>query len=100
MEQIRYFLGVAIVIVVPLGLVYWLIIHQWAGWWRRCGPLRTYLAVLPVLSALGVLLFHVREQLLGVDLGTNWSLIGIALALSCLVARLDLKYWRQLNIST
>ena len=73
MEQIRYFLGVAIVLVVPLGLLYWLIIHLWAGWWRRCGPIRTYLAVLPVLVALGVLLFQVRGQLLGADLGTNWS---------------------------
>ncbi len=35
MEQIRYFLGVAIFIVIPLGLLYWLIIHLWSGWWRR-----------------------------------------------------------------
>ena len=100
MEQVRYFLGVAIIIVVPLGLLYWLIIHLWAGWWRRCGPIRTYLAVLPVLAVLGVLLFQVRGEILGADLGTNWSLIGIALALSCLMTWLELQYWRQLSIST
>src|SRR5450755_2426586 len=100
MEQIRYFLGVAIVIVVPLGLLYWLIIHLWSGWWRRSGPIRTYLAVLPVLTALGVLLFQVREQLLGADLGTNWSLIGTALVLYCPVTWMELQYWRQLSIST
>ena len=100
MERIRYFLGVAIVIVVPLGLLYWLIIHLWASGWRTWGPIRTYLTVLPVLAALGVLLFQVHGQLLGADLGTNWSLIGIALVLSCLVTWLELQYWMQLSIST
>jgi protein-S-isoprenylcysteine O-methyltransferase Ste14 len=100
MERIRYFLGVAILVVVPLGLLYWLIIHRWARWWRRWGPARTYLAVLPVLAAFGVLLFQVRGQLLGTNLGTNWSLIGIALVLICLMTWLELQYWRHLSIST
>ena len=100
MDRIRYFLGAVIVILVPLGLLYWLIIHRWARWWRRWGPIRTYLAVLPVLAALGVLLFQARRQLLGADLGTNWGLIGIALVLSCLTTWLELQYWRQLSIST
>ena len=39
---------------------------------------RTYLAVLPALAAFGELLFRVGEQLLGANLGTNWSLIGTA----------------------
>jgi protein-S-isoprenylcysteine O-methyltransferase Ste14 len=100
MDRIRYFLGVVIVIIVPLGMLYWLIIHPWARWWRRWGPIRTYLTVLPVLAALGVLLFEVRGQLLSANLGTNWSLIGIALVLSCLTTWLELQYWRQLSIST
>jgi protein-S-isoprenylcysteine O-methyltransferase Ste14 len=99
-DRVRYFLGVAIVIVVPLGLLYWLIIHLWARWWRMWGSVRTYVAVLPVLAALGVLVFQVRGQLLGADLGTNWSLIGIALVLSCPMTWLELQYWRQLSIST
>jgi hypothetical protein len=99
-DHVRYFLGVMIIVVVPLGLLYWLIIHLWARSWRMCGPIRTYLAVLPVLAALGVLLFQVRGHLLGADLGTNWSLIGIALVLSCPMTWLELQYWRQISIST
>ena len=98
-DRIRYFLGVATAIVAPLGLLYWFIIHPWARWWRRWGPMRTYLTVLPVLAVLGALLFQVRGQLLGADLGTNWSLIGIALVLSCPMTWLELRYWRQLSIS-
>jgi protein-S-isoprenylcysteine O-methyltransferase Ste14 len=100
MDRIRYFLGTVIVILVPLGILYWLVIHGWARWWRRWGPSRTYLTVLPALAALGVLLFQVRGQLLGADLGTNWLLIGIALVFSCLMTLLELQYWRQISIST
>lgn len=100
MAHLRYFLGVAMMVVIPLGVLYWLIIHPWARWWRRWGPVRTYCAVLPVLAALGVLLFRVRGQLLGADLGTNWNLIGIALIVSCLDTWLEFQYWRQLSIST
>jgi protein-S-isoprenylcysteine O-methyltransferase Ste14 len=98
-DSIRYFLGVVLAIMAPLGLLYWLIIHPWARWWRNWGPIRTYLTVLPVLAVLGVLLFQVRRQLLGRDLGTNWILIGIALALSCLTTWLELQYWKQMSIS-
>ena len=99
-DRVRYFLGVATVVVVPLGLLYWLVIHQWARSWRMWGPTRTYLVVLPVLTALGVSLYAVHEQLLGADLGTKWSLIGVALGLSCVSTWLDLHYWRQLSIAT
>jgi protein-S-isoprenylcysteine O-methyltransferase Ste14 len=37
---------------------------------------------------------------LSVNFGTNWSLIGIALVLSCPMTWLELRYWRQLSIST
>jgi len=95
MDRIRYSLGVGILILVPLGLLYWLIIHGWARWWRRWGPIRSYLIVLPVLAAPGVLLFQGRGQLLSVNFGTNWSLIGIALVLYCPMTWLELRYWRH-----
>ncbi|MEO8595673.1 MAG: isoprenylcysteine carboxylmethyltransferase family protein [Candidatus Solibacter sp.] len=100
MDRIRYYLGVVILILVPLGLLYWLIIHGWARWWRRWGLIRSYLIVLPVLAALGVLLFQGRGRLLSVNFGTNWSQIGIALVLSCPMTWLEFRYWRQLSIST
>ena len=99
-DLVRYLVGVAIVIVAPLGLLYWLTIHSAARWWRMWGPIRTYVVVLPVLVALGVLLFEVRDYLLGTDLGTNWSLIGMALVLSCPSIWLEFQCWKQLSIST
>lgn len=100
MDRIRCYLGVVILILVPLGLLYWRIIHGWARSWRRWGPIRSYLIVLPVLAALGVLLFQSRGQLLSVNFGTNWSLIAIAFFLYCPMTWLELRYWTQLSIST
>jgi protein-S-isoprenylcysteine O-methyltransferase Ste14 len=88
------------VILVPLGLLYWFIIHLGARWWRKWGPKRTFLVVVPGLAAIGVLLCQIRKHLLGADLGTNWSLIGIALVLWLPMIWLERQYWRQLSVST
>jgi protein-S-isoprenylcysteine O-methyltransferase Ste14 len=68
--------------------------------WRRLGPIRTYLIVLPAVVALGALLFRVRGRLLGADLGMSWSLTSIALVLYGVMTWLELQYWRQLSIPT
>ena len=84
----------------PPGLLFWFVIHPWARWWRKLGPARTYVIVLPVLVALGTVLFRFRASLLGGDLGTNWYFISIAIVLYGVVTWLELQYWRHLNIAT
>jgi methanethiol S-methyltransferase len=99
-DRVRYALGVLGVIVLPPGLLFWFVIHPWVRWWRRLGPIRTYLIVLPPLVALAALLFRVRGRLLGADLGMKWSLISIALVLYGVVTWLELQYWMHLSIAT
>jgi protein-S-isoprenylcysteine O-methyltransferase Ste14 len=99
-DRVRYVLGVVHVIVVPLGVLYWFIIHLGARSWRIWGPARTYATVLPVLTMLGVWLYHIRAQLLGVDLGANGILIGVGLTLWCLSTWLELKNLQQVSIAT
>ena len=98
--RVRYFLGVLNLIVLPPGLLFWLIIHPWARWWRRLGPIRTYLVVVPVSVTLGALLFRFRRPLLGANFGTNWSLVAVALVLYGVMTWLELQYWRHLSIAT
>jgi hypothetical protein len=93
-DRIRYVLGVLTAIMLPPGLLFWFVIHPWARWWRRLGPIRTYLIVLPVVVAFGALLFRVRERLLGADLGMNWILISMAVAL-VVPGRLDIPAPRR-----
>jgi protein-S-isoprenylcysteine O-methyltransferase Ste14 len=99
-DRVRYFFGIGSLIVLPPGLLFWLVIHPWARWWRRLGLIRTYLIVVPVSVAFGALLFRFREPLLGTNLGTNWSLLAVALVLYGGVTWLESQYWRHLSIAT
>ena len=99
-DRVRYFFGIGSLIVLPPSLLYWFVIHPWARWWRRWGPLRTYFVVVPVMAAFGALLFRFREPLLGTNLGTNWSLVAVALVLYGGVTWLEFQYWRHLSIAT
>jgi protein-S-isoprenylcysteine O-methyltransferase Ste14 len=100
LDGFRYYLGIVTAIAVPLGISYWLVLHAFARLWRRWGAPRTYLLLLPVLFAAGVLLFRMRGRLLGTDLGTNGALIVIALVLCCPMIWLELQYWRKLKLAT
>jgi protein-S-isoprenylcysteine O-methyltransferase Ste14 len=99
-DRIRYVLAVLSVITLPPGLLYWFVIHPWVRWWRKLGPIRTYAIVLPVMIAFGMLLFRVRAQLLGADLGMNWSLIVIGAVLYGLSTWIAFQHWRHLSIAT
>lgn len=81
-------------------MLFWFVIHPWARWWRRLGPAQTYLIVVPVVVAFGVLLFRVRGRLLGADLGMRWSLIAIALVLYGVSTWIAFQHWRHLSIAT
>jgi len=99
-DRVRYFLGILNVIVLPPGLLFWFVIHPWARWWRRLGPIRTYTIVVPMSVALGVWLFRFRRQLLGSDFGTNRNLVAIALFLYGVMTWLEFQYWKHLSIPT
>jgi protein-S-isoprenylcysteine O-methyltransferase Ste14 len=99
-DRVRYFFGIGSLIVLPPALLFWLVIHPWARWWRRLGLIRTYLIVVPVSVAFGALLFRFREPLLGTNLGTNWGLVAVALGLYGGVTWLEFQYWRHLSIAT
>jgi protein-S-isoprenylcysteine O-methyltransferase Ste14 len=99
-DRVRYFIGIGSLIVLPPALLFWLVIHPWARWWRRLGLIRTYFIVVSVSVAFGALLFRFREPLLGTNLGTNWTLVAVALVLYGGVTWLEFQYWRHLSIAT
>src|SRR2546423_15609354 len=82
MERIRYFLGVTILIIVPLGLLYWLIIHQWVRWWRMWMPIRTYSTCSRCWPLSEWCFSKCANNSWAPISERTWSLIGIALVLS------------------
>ena len=99
-NHVRYVLAVLSVITLPPGLLFWFVIHPWASRWRKLGPVRTYLIVLPVVVAFGVLLFRLRARLMGADLGMNWGLIAIGAVLYGLSTWIAFQHSKHLSIAT
>jgi protein-S-isoprenylcysteine O-methyltransferase Ste14 len=99
-DRVRYVLAVVSVITLPPGLLYWFVIHPWARQWRKLGPIRTYLIVVPVVFAFGALLFRVRARLLGADLGMHWGLVSIGAVLCGISNWIALQHWKHLSIAT
>lgn len=100
MDAVRHVLGVVGIVTYPPALLFWFVIHPWARWWSRLGPTGTYFVMVPVLVLFGGLLFRARGPLLGTDLGTNWTLVGVALAFYAVSISLEPLYRRQLSVMT
>ena len=98
-DHVRYLFAAANMVVLPIGLLFWLVIHSFAPRWRKLGPGRTYLTVLPIVALCGVLLYSIRRILVGADLGTHASLIVIGLVLWA-ISTIEIRYWRHLSIRT
>ena len=99
-DRLRYFLAILNLIVIPPGLLFWLLIHPWARWWRSLGLIRSYLITGLMTIAFGAGLFRFRAPLLGADWGTNRSLVAVALVLYGVMIWLEFQYWKQLSIAT
>ena len=99
-DHVRYVLAVLSIVTLPPGLLFWFVIHPWARWWRRLGPARTYLIVVPVVVGFGGLLFRVRGRLLGADLGMHWGLVATAVVLYGVSTWIASQHWRHLSIAT
>jgi len=97
-DRFRYLFGIWNVTILPVGLLFWFVIHLWARSWRRIGSV-TYLIILPPLIALGGMLFRYRARILGADLGVSRILIAIAVILYAIMGWLEIKTWSQLSIS-
>jgi len=97
METLRYVVGVLLVIGVPPGLTWWFIVHPFIGFWRRIG-VRMTMAIMVLYFAVGVAgLLLARDWLLGADLGTQWSLIGVGVTLMAAAAYVGWKRRKYLT---
>ena len=76
----RYVIAVIVLVSLPPGMLLWFVIHPFVGFWRRFGPLWTYLILVGPVVAMMAALYLARDPLLGPDLGTSIPLIVLAAA--------------------
>jgi protein-S-isoprenylcysteine O-methyltransferase Ste14 len=100
-DTVRYVSAVLILIAVPFGLSFWLLIHPLARFWRRRGTAATYTVVAGTGLALSAIAFRFRLRLLATEYGTSYPLAVLGLALivtALLIARTRRRHltWRIL----
>lgn len=100
MDGVRYFFALLIVISFPAVLPIWFVIHPLVAFWRRRGPVVTYVVVLTfaLVAALGI--YQAREVLLRVEYGFSWPLTIAAILVYALSIAIELQCRRQLAFST
>jgi len=97
MQIIRYVIAVLIVIAIPTAIIYWLLIHPFARFWRRIGAKATYAALLPVIAVIMAGMFQLRGRLLADNYGTCWLLVLPGLILLLFSGWLKIRLSRQLT---
>jgi hypothetical protein len=83
MDEVRRAMALMLIVMLPVILLYWILIHAFIGWWRRAGPWLSYPLILLSLAAAGTFMYRQRAALLTGDLGTNYVLCAAAVV--CLV---------------
>ena len=76
METVAYYVALASVMAVPAALAVWFVLHPFAPWWRRIGPVATYSAVGLVIAAIMWGIYSVREPVLGLHFGVRVPLVA------------------------
>jgi protein-S-isoprenylcysteine O-methyltransferase Ste14 len=100
MDTIRYFLALILVVTLPPLFFYWLLLHPFIGFWRTKGIGVTFGVVLTIIGAALVGLFSIRHDLLAVDLGTSYPLIGVGVLCLILSGALRFAIQKHLTIAT
>lgn len=97
LENVRYVMGVLLVISLPPALLYWFIVHPFVGFWRRLGARWTFVILGVFLGGSMIALFPSRDLLLGRDFGT--SLPAILAGLPLIVTSMVISRKRRKHLS-
>jgi protein-S-isoprenylcysteine O-methyltransferase Ste14 len=81
MDTVRYVIALLILISMPFGFIFWLLIHPLARFWRRRGPAVTYTLITAIGMVLAALVYRVRSSILAVEYGTSYPLVALGVML-------------------
>ena len=98
MDTARYWLALVLVVSIPPGFLYWFVIHPFAGFWRRLGPVKTHMIVAPAMILVSFGIYQFREPLMRVDFGFVPAFAVLAVLSYLFAAFLELKCRRYLKL--
>ena len=96
MEIVAYYLALVSVAAVPAGLVACFVLHAFALWWRRAGPVAVRAATVTIILAVLGAVFLVREPILRLHFGVKAPLVAAAILLLGVSSYLRVQILRQI----
>lgn len=97
LHTIGYYLAALVVVTMPPAMLYWFLIHPFAGFWRRLGKIPTFLIVGSICVALAVFLWTFKDRFLATHWGYHWLLIVLGIVLYLLGAYGEQQIRKQLK---
>ncbi len=100
MDEARYFIALALVMVMPAGGLLWISIHPLIRFWRRVGVRMTWTLHILATALLAVAFYLLRKPLLRMDFGYHLPLLLAAIALVALSLVVRFFVLKDLNPKT
>ncbi|MFQ5350206.1 MAG: methyltransferase family protein [Thermoanaerobaculia bacterium] len=95
-----YWLAAFMLAVFPAAVLYWVLIHPFAAFWRRRGPAVAYTVVAAVCLGLAALIFQRRGTMLAVRWPFSWWLVALGAVLYGAALWFEVQCRRYLKVST
>jgi len=96
-DQLRYGVALFLVVFAPASVIFWVLVHPLASFWRRVGYWWGYAAGLALSIATAVACYRTRGWIAATDLGPYMFTTGPGLALLVVAGALRKRLQRQLR---
>lgn len=100
MDEIRYVLALVLIILMPMVISFWIVIHVGSSFWKKRSPYVAYSSALIVMMLVGYLTYQYRTLLIGEDWGFSWVSFGPGLIIYLASLRLAAPVRRYLSFKT
>jgi protein-S-isoprenylcysteine O-methyltransferase Ste14 len=93
MDTIRYVIALMLIAAIPAAIIFWLLVHPFARYWRRLGAGRSYVILCPIAFGAMAGMVMLRDRLLAADFGLNipLALAGVLLLVAAGIMLLTLR---------
>jgi protein-S-isoprenylcysteine O-methyltransferase Ste14 len=95
-----YWLAAFMLATFPAAVLYWVLIHPFARFWRQRGPALAYTVVTIICLGLATLIFQFHQPLLALRWPFSWWLVALGLFLYGPAIWLEVQCRRQLKLRT
>ena len=98
LTQAGYVLAALLLALFPAAVLFWLLIHPFARFWRRLGRALAYTLVCLLCLALAVWIYGQRGPMLAVRWPFSWWLVGLGLLVYSVAIWVEIQCRRHLKV--